>query len=389
MTTVDDAPAAAPDTAIEPEADEPEPGEPRRGRRRLVWLGLGGAVIAAAGVGVWLWAADTSTDEAPATAGPAATATVERGTISFTESWDGTLGRGTPSTVKSNAGGTITRLADQDQSVGSGDELFRVDEQPVILLSGAVPMYRDLGPGGTGADVNQLETNLAALGYVGLTVDTTYTSATAEAVRAWQTDVGATATGTVARGAVVFAPGGGQVDTVRSEVGDVVAPGTPVLDITGTGQVVNLEVEIDDLDRLDVDAEATVLLPEGDETTGTVRATEVVQATPDPMAEGGGGDAAATEPVVQVEIALAGNAPDELVGAPVQVVVAAEERTDVLLVPVNALLALPEGGYGLEVVADDGTTSIVPVETGLFAEGKVEVRSADIAEGTVVGTAGR
>jgi hypothetical protein len=169
----------------------------------------------------------------------------------------------------------------------------------------------------------------------------------------------------------------------------VVAPGTPVLDITGTGQVVNLEVEIDDLDRLDVDAEATVLLPEGDETTGTVRATEVVQATPDPMAEGGGGDAAATEPVVQVEIALAGNAPDELVGAPVQVVVAAEERTDVLLVPVNALLALPEGGYGLEVVADDGTTSIVPVETGLFAEGKVEVRSADIAEGTVVGTAGR
>jgi hypothetical protein len=58
-------------------------------------------------------------------------------------------------------------------------------------------------------------------------------------------------------------------------------------------------------------------------------------------------------------------------------------------VPVTALLALAEGGYGLEVVAEDGTTSTVPVDTGLFAEGKVEVSSPEIEEGTVVGVAGR
>jgi multidrug efflux pump subunit AcrA (membrane-fusion protein) len=104
----------------------------------------------------------------------------------------------------------------------------------------------------------------------------------------------------------------------------------------------------------------------------------------------GEGDAATDPaPIVEIDIALDGNAPDQLVGVPVEVVVRVDERTDVLLVPVNALLARAEGGYALEVVADDGTTSIVPVETGLFGAGKVEVTSADIDEGTVVGVAGR
>jgi hypothetical protein len=58
-------------------------------------------------------------------------------------------------------------------------------------------------------------------------------------------------------------------------------------------------------------------------------------------------------------------------------------------VPVSALLALSEGGYGLEVVDDDGTTSIVSVTTGLFADGKVQVEGDGITEGTVVGVAGR
>ena len=93
--------------------------------------------------------------------------------------------------------------------------------------------------------------------------------------------------------------------------------------------------------------------------------------------------------MVQAEVALEENAPDELVGSPVDVVVETEERSDVLLVPVNALLALAEGGFGLEAVHDDGTSEIVPVDTGLFANGKVEVSGDGIAEGTVVGTAGR
>jgi hypothetical protein len=71
------------------------------------------------------------------------------------------------------------------------------------------------------------------------------------------------------------------------------------------------------------------------------------------------------------------------------VIVGVDERADVLTVPVNALLALAEGGYGLELVNPDGTTEIVAVETGLFADGRVEVEGPDLDDGLTVGVAGR
>jgi hypothetical protein len=254
------------------------------------------------------------------------------------------------------------------------DEAFR-DGTAVALLYGAVPMYRDLRQGDSGADAEQLEANLESLDYEGFT---------AEAVREWQADIGASETGTVSHTDVVFLPAGGRVDALHVGVGYRVSPGTPILDITGTEQVVSLEVDVNDRDRLGIDTEVTVVLPGGDEVPGTVSATAVVEIRP----EEGFGDAE-SEQVAQIEITLDEQVPDELVGAPVEVIVAIDERADVLLVPVNALLALAEGGYGLEVVNDDGTTEIVPVTTGLFADGKVQVDSDDIAEGTVVRVAGR
>ena len=62
----------------------------------------------------------------------------------------------------------------------------------------------------------------------------------------------------------------------------------------------------------------------------------------------------------------------------------ARQRPDVLTVPVNALLALSEGGYGLEVVSDS-TATVVAVEVGMFADGRVEVAGPGLAEGTTVG----
>jgi peptidoglycan hydrolase-like protein with peptidoglycan-binding domain len=376
VTTVDDAHVAPPVTDA-----EPEPDEPRRRRRGLAWLALGGGLIGAAGAGAWLWAGNTSTESAPAAAGPVATAVIERGAIAATETWDGTLDHGTPFTVAGGTEGTITRLADQGETVKRGDELYRINEQAVVLLYGEVPMYRDLGPGASGADVKQLERNLAELGYGGFAVDKQYSSSTAAAVRAWQGDIGAGSTGTVARGEVVFLPEGRQVDTLRADIGDVVAPGTEILDITGTDQVVSLEADVDDRDRFEIGSQVTVVLPGGNEIAGTVSVTTVVEiaSEEDPDAE----------PILQAEVALNEKAPEAFVGGPADVVVAVDERSDVLLVPVNALLALSEGGYGLEVVGDDGSLSIVPVETGLFGQGRVEIKSGDVSEGTVVGVAGR
>jgi len=383
VSTVEDAHIAPPVTGVESESDQP-----RRRRRRLVWPALG-AVLIAIGVGAWLWANNASTEPITATSGPVATATVERGTISATESWDGTLEYGAPFTVTSSVEGTITRLVDQGEILKRGDELFRVNEQPVTLFYGTVPMYRDLGPGDSGVDVRQLEKNLAALGYDGFRADDEFTSSTAEAVRAWQKDTAAAQTGTVARGDVVFVPGGRQVvDALRVDVGDHLVPGVPVLDVTGTDQVVSLDVDIDDRDMFDADTRVTIVLPDGGKVRGTIATTEVV----DVASESGGGvegGTTASESIAQVEVTLDEQVPDGLVGASVDVIVAIDKRTDVLLVPVNALLALAEGGYGLEIVGDDGTTSIVAVDTGLFGGGKVQVEGDDISDGTVVGVAGR
>jgi peptidoglycan hydrolase-like protein with peptidoglycan-binding domain len=384
VSTLEDQRTAPAVMDVEPAADES-----RRRSRTAVRLALGAVLVATAGFGAWRWTRNASTESTPDATGPVATATVERGTISATDTWEGTLDHGRPSTVKSSGDGTLTRLVAQGQTVAPGSELYRLNEQPVTLLSGVVPMYRDLRPGDSGADVEQLETNLAALGYAGFTMDVDYTSSTAEAVRSWQGDIGAEPTGTVARADVVFVPEPGQVDALHATVGDVVAPGTPILDISGTDQIVSVELDIDDRDRLDLGTPVTVVLPDGEEITGTVRTTNVVEVAPATGGEVAGGGQDQTDSVVQVEIALNQAAPDSAVGAPVDVVVAMDQRTDVLLVPVNALLARPEGGYGLEIVNDDGTTSIVKVDTGLFADGKVEVDSPKITEGTVVGVAGR
>jgi Putative peptidoglycan binding domain len=373
----------------DPESDIPAEPPRRRLRRRLLWTTLGVTTVAATGVGAWFWTRDGSADATPSAAAPAATAVVERATLAATETWDGTLGHGTPVAVSAGGAGTITGLVEQGAAVERGTALYRLDEQPVTLLYGAVPMYRDLGVGADGADVEQLEANLVALGYDGFIADDEYTDRTADAVMEWQEDIGADETGGVTRSAVVFLEAGGQVDTVQAAIGDSVTPGSAVLDVTGTEQVVSLEVEVDDRDLVAVGTAVTVVLPGGQEVPGTVASATVTEAESDdsgptaPDEGAGGGDS-----VTEVEVTLTKAAPADLDGSTVDVVVAVDERTDVLTVPVNALLALAEGGYGLEVVADDGTSSIVAVETGLFANGQVEV-TGEIAEGTTVGVAGR
>src|SRR5262249_33135729 len=70
--------------------------------------------------------------------------------------------------------------------------------------------------------------------------------------------------------------------------------------------------------------------------------------------------------------------------SPVDVIFTAQQRANVLTVPVSALLALPGGGYSVEVV-EGGTSRIVPVETGVFADGRVEITGNGITTGTMVG----
>jgi hypothetical protein len=122
-----------------------------------------------------------------------------------------------------------------------------------------------------------------------------------------------------------------------------------------------------------------VELPSGERIDGRVAdVARVAESDPeDPTAE----------PTVEVTIRLPGDVETELDEAPVDVDVETARAEGVLAVPVQALLALAEGGYALEVVDGPGETHLVGVETGSFADGYVEVAGDGVTEGLEVVTA--
>ncbi len=346
------------------------------GRVRAVWgvgllvvLGAGG--IAAVGFG--------GADPVPAGAAnlPPATAKVVATTLTRTERVAGTLSHGTATPVPVGAQGTVTWLPEPGAVIGRGQAVYEVDDRPVPLLFGATPAYRSLSPGAVGGDVRQLEENLLALGYGGFTVDESYTAGTATAVRAWQKALGVPETGAVQATDVVFTGGEARVAELKVQPGSR-ATG-PVLTHTGTTRVVVVPLDVGKQHLVAEGLAATVTLPDGESVEGRVESVGTV-ATSTPSQPG-------STPTTTVDVVLSvadQAALGRLHSAPVDVLLVSERKEGVLAVPVGALLALGDGEYGVQVV-EDGATRHLPVETGLFAAGQVEVTGEGIAEGVEVG----
>jgi len=307
---------------------------------------------------------------------PPATAKVTRMTLVETKRVSGTLGYGDLVPINAIGPGTITWIAPVGSTVKRGELLFKVNERPVVALYGSVPLYRTLGVGARGADVQQLEENLAALGYSGFTVDDLYDWATAEAVSTWQARLGLPETGTVALGQVVFTPGAVRVAEHTARVGDGLSGGgVSVLSYTGTTRQVSVDLAVADQALAVEGRKVTVTLPSKQTVEG-----KIVQVGAVVTAQGTTADAR-----IKVTVTIADQeALGALVAAPVDVDFVSDERKDVLTVPVAALLALPEGGFGVEIV-EGNTSRIVAVKAGLFAAGRVEISGEGIAEGMTVG----
>jgi Putative peptidoglycan binding domain len=420
-------------------------------------LGLGGGGAGAGGA-------------APGRSGR--TVPVTRGTLTDQTEIDGQLGHGPEVPFEVKARGTVTWLPQPGTTVRRGGTVLRVDDRPVVLLYGSLPMYRDLGmtrprtpetdtnagtdagpgdggttagtggtgkSGGTGTgtsadtetgsgaqagtaprqppqqprqarqapipmygmDVKQFETNLSALGYTGFTVDETYSALTAAAVRRWQRDLGLPQTGRVDAGDVVYAPGPVRIAGTTARVG-AEATGTP-LSYTSTSRMVTVNAPAADTGWARRGTGVTVELPDGRAVRGTV-ARVGRDATASGSSGGGdsgsgdsgGGDGGASgdagkPATVSVVITFAGqDSLGRLESGPVTVRHVVRQRKGVLTVPVAALVALAEGGYGLETAdgkdasGDGGSGRFVTVRTGLFADGRVEVSGPQVHEGMKV-----
>ena len=344
----------------------------KRGLRIAAGVGgvavLAGAVaVAAAGFG------GTDLGPSAATDLPPATTPVTRMTLTQTTNVSGTLGYGEPVNVAARGQGTLTWLPAEGATIRRGHQMYRADDAPVPLWYGTLPLYRTLRPGVSGADVEEVEKNLAALGYTGFTVDDEYTSATATAVSEWQQDLGLTESGRVDPTAVVLAPGAIRVAQVKAALGD--PANGQLLSYTSTTRAVTIALDVAKQGLAKKGSKATITLPDNRTLPGTVSRVGSV------ATQGQQGEPATIEVVVDVADQSALGRLDQ---APVDVTLTAAQVADVLTVPVAALLALAEGGYGVQVVSGS-SVRYVAVKTGMFANGRVEVSGSGITASTIVG----
>lgn len=340
------------------------------GRRAWLIAGALGVVAAAGTVAAVGFDRPGGAPAQPAPT-PAATAEVTRGDLVDYVTLNAAVGHGEARPLTVKATGTFTWLPAAGATVRRGQPVARVDEHPVVLLYGAVPAYRTLTVGTKGGDVAQFERNLVALGYSGFTADEEFTASTAQIVRQWQRDLGVAETGTVEATAVVYATGAVRVAAQLVRAG-AAAP-ADALSVTGTAKVVLATADEADAGWAEPGVAVAVVLPDGTSVPGKIADAAA------PAAEGEAGAA----PRVRIAVTVADQ--KALAGAASGLTVryAARTRKDALSVPVSALLALAEGGYGLELV-EGGATRIVAVQAGMFADGRVEVSGPGIEAGAVV-----
>ncbi|MCX4846818.1 peptidoglycan-binding domain-containing protein [Streptomyces sp. NBC_00893] len=356
-------------------------------KRRATLLTLGALTLATAVTGGVLFLGDGDDAGASGRSGdlPPATATVVRTDLVRSTTVDGRLDFSQRRTVKSAVEGTVTVAAPEGRTVAMGQALYELNDKPVTLLYGPVPMFREMKAGDRGSDVLQLERNLRDLGYGSqLYVDTRYDEGTEAAVKQWQKSLNRETTGRVGRGDVVFQPGRVKVVSADATLADQVGPDEPVLTIASTRPVVRAELEQTDGALTSKGTKVEVTLPSGKTAAGRVAGTVR------PETAASGADASAEDGIV-VEVVLDGGAnaaSGEDTRKPASVKFVSEAHKDVLAVPVEAVVALrgENGGYGLQVVRGT-TTEMIRVETGMTADGQIEVSGPDLREGLKVGVA--
>ena len=356
------------------------------------------------------------------------------------DEWAGTLQPGPTSSVGASGRGTLTRTANEGTVIAAGDVVAEIDGTPVVALYGQVPQFRVINiEAEPGADIRQLEENLVALGFDpdgAVTVDDTFTTATADLVLAWEQSLGLTTPdGTVDAGQIAFVPGPSEV-TSRTPVGTQVNAGQQILgtvtvaesgfvaaSVDEDGQPIELTLNLGDpVDGDDISEGATVVEVLNDSTTAVVgrplyrweaglgsiqlavdvdevSAFELGRTLQVELPDGQLVDASVTElsdvarsiqngnqTTTVIDVTVQPDEPIESIvsAGPVTIRVETDRTDGAVLVPASALIALAEGGHAVEV---DGR-GLIGVELGAFDDGWVEILDGaiDAGESVVVPT---
>jgi peptidoglycan hydrolase-like protein with peptidoglycan-binding domain len=379
--------------------------------RKRFWV-TAVAVVAVSGGGWFLvrgHQADASA-ESVAAAPAVQTADVVRTDISTRSPAPGKIGYGAARPLRLSRGGLLTWLPASGTTISRDGQVCRVNDRPVLLLYGSLPLFRVLDQVGmVGRDVRVIVDNLRALGYpVGhqpgpgavvtqtstppatsaagsvapavitrTTVhagDSVLTAQVVRAIKAWQRDHNLPETGHLAPGDVIVRAGAVRVASVSALPGDSLDG--DLMTVTATTKVISVPVDAGDANSVKRGDQVTVDLPDGSKKPGRVTAIS----TSTQAADGADPNSA---PKVDVTVTLIGRgAATRIDSADVEVEFLSETHKGVLAVPVGALLALSEGGYAVRVSG----AGLIPVKTGLIADGMAEVSGSGLRAGLTVVT---
>ncbi|MFE8910489.1 peptidoglycan-binding protein [Streptomyces globisporus] len=427
--------------SVQEEAAPPGPTAGHR-KKKALYLAVV-AVLLAGGTGAGLLWVDRSGDGSAPESGPKIKQiAVVRTDLSGIREMEGMLGHDSARMIRSAGEGRVTWLPNRGATVKRGRQLYRVDERPAVVFYGSTPLYRRLDTlGSVGRDIRVVADNLKALGYdigaqpaPGTVVrqqaptdgspattttpgpgettppaggsslpeggssqgtdasqeqpsspspsqstvkegDGVLTTSLMSAVKRWQKTVGMDQTGILDFSDVVVTKSAVRVADVVAQLGDEAS--NDLMRITATTKSVTVPVGSLDLGSIKPGQRVTVVLPDRSTTPGRVTAISAIVL--------GEQDAADSTQQTKTNVTVSLDDPKTVKGidsAPVQALFQGESKKGVLAVPVGALLALSEGGYAVRLSGG----RLVPVDTGMFAKGLVEISSKGISEGVKVET---
>jgi hypothetical protein len=167
------------------------------------------------------------------------------------------------------------------------------------------------------------------------------------------------------------------------------AGATEILQTTSTQLVVTVDLAASSQSEAVVGEKVTVELPNGSVVNGAITAVSPVAQSSSSSssgaaaAAGSSSSSSSASATVPVTIQLSGHVTGVgLDQAPVSVNFAEAKASNVLSVPVTALLATSGGNYAVQEAA--APHSLIPVTTGLFAAGDVQISGAGIYPGLQV-----
>ena len=308
-------------------------------------------------------------------------------------------------------------------TIRNGQQLAELDGQPLFVLRGSVPAWRDLVPGESGPDVAELQHALASLGYYdGGDTPGYFGPATQDAVAAYYEHLGYTppSSGGVPAADVVFVPSlPATVVAVNGAAGQ--QPGQPFLELAARGSLAltgelppgyagqvkpGLTVTIfDEVTGIHATGTvaglgtATVNVPTGtvvDIGSGAASASSASSGSSSSGSSGSGsgsgsGGSGAT---TFIPLAVRPSAPLAAALNGENVLVTVETgRTEgpVLTVPVAAIVTTASGTSSVTVVGAHGRQRQVPVTPGISENGYVQVtpvRAGTLAAGERVVVSG-